>query len=375
MKIRNPFHLKGYMGSEYFCNREEETNKLIMNAENGVNTTLLSVRRIGKTGLLQHVFEQIKNEKKDFKCIYVDIYATQNVAELTNTIASAVLKVFPRSFGKKMTEALKGFSPTLSYDPLSGQPEMSFSYTKPQQQEQSLKGLFDFVERQKHPVLVAFDEFQQISDYSETNVEAMLRSIVQSLNNVSFIFSGSHQHILSEIFTQTNRPFFASTQLLYLRAIGEQDYATFIKKQFESYNKNINAEAINFILSWTKRHTYYTQALCNKVFALSKKNIKIEHVKEAAHHLLEEQEQVFFQYRNLLTRAQWQLLEAIAKEGQLYHPTAQDFIFQYELGSPAAVKRSLNSLMNKEMIFKTETPDQNYYQVYNCFLSRWLERF
>jgi len=45
-------------------------------------------------------------------------------------------------------------------------------------------------------------------------------------------------------------------------------------------------------------------------------------VRQECNQLIAEHEQLFFQYRNLLTPVQWNLLEAIAKEGKVYQPTA-----------------------------------------------------
>ena len=372
---KNPFHLKGYHGAGLFCDREEETSLLIENATNGVNTTLLSVRRMGKTGLVHHVFNKLGKEK-NWECIYIDIYATQSLAEFTNQVASAILKAFPQnnSIGKKFINFMKGFSPSISYDPLTGAAEIAFSYSQVKQYEHSLKGLFEFLEKQNKQVIIALDEFQQIANYPEKNTEALLRTIIQSLKNVVFIFSGSHKHLLMEMFNSAKRPFFSSTRPLYLNAIPEKKYAAFIKKLFSARKRSIDKESTAFILDWTRVHTYYTQALCNKIYAQNSAEIGIKEVHHACDSILMEQENIFFQYRNLLTPAQWNLLKAIAKEDKVHQPTGNDFIGRYLLGNPSSVKRSLEALVDKEMVFRENSHGDDYYLVQDCFLSRWLQR-
>jgi len=372
---KNPFHLKGYYGPNLFCDRKNEVQKLTENIDNDVNTTLFSIRRMGKTGLIHHLFHKLKT-KKTHSCIYVDIYATQSLSEFTNQLASAILNEFPenKSIGSTFLEFIKGLSPIISYDAFTGTPQITFSYTQNKQYEYSLKGLFSFLDKQNKQIVIAIDEFQQIVNYPEKNTEAILRTIIQSLKNVTFIFSGSHKHLLSEIFNSAKRPFFSSTQSLYLDVISEKEYAIFIKKVFVNRKRKIDKQAIEFILQWTKKHTYYTQALCNKIFAQGSANVTINQVYKACDSILEEQENIFFQYRNLLTSPQWKLLKAIAKEDKVYQPTGIKFISTYQLGNPASVKRSLESLVNKEMVYKKITHDTSYYQVYDCFLSRWLER-
>ena len=373
--IKNPFRLKGYHGASLFCDREEETKLLIENATNEINTTLLSIRRMGKTGLIHHCFNALE-KNKNWECIYVDIYATQNLAEFTNQMASAILKKFPqnKSIGKKFIDLIKGFSPVISYDALTGNPEISFNYAQEKQYEHSLKGLFNFLEQQNQQIIIAIDEFQQVGNYPEKNTEALLRTIIQSLKNVVFIFSGSHKHLLIEMFNSAKRPFFSSTSPLHLGNIPSDKYGIFIKRLFKKGERRIDNDSISFILEWTRTHTYYTQALCNKIFTLSDAEITIETVYKACDTILKEQENVFFQYRNLLTGAQWNLLKAIAKEDKVFQPTANAFTSKYKLGNSASVKRSLEALVSKEMVYKEDNKDGSYYQVYDCFLSRWLER-
>ena len=91
--------------------------------------------------------------------------------------------------------------------------------------------------------------------------------------------------------------------------------------------------------------------------------------------ILQEQEAVFFTYRDLLTGPQWKLLVAIGKEKRVYKPTAQQFILDYRLGTPASVKRSLDALLTKEMVYRErEEEGVSYLEVYDLFLSRWIER-
>lgn len=372
---KNPFHLKGYHGPGLFCDRKAECTLLIENINNDINTTLFSVRRMGKTGLINHVFYYL-NKEKNRECIYIDIYATQSLPEFTNQLASAILRAFPQSvsIGKKFINLIKGLNPTISYDALTGAPEISFSFRQPKQYEYSLKELFAFLEQQKRPVVIAIDEFQQIANYPEKNTEALLRTIIQQLNNVSFIFSGSQRHMLLEMFNSAKRPFFSSTNPLYLGPIPPKEYANFIKKLFAKGGRTIDDESVNFILDWTCNHTYYTQSLCNKIYTQNTGKITLENAYTACDSILLEQENIFFQYRNLLTSAQWKLLKAVAIEGIVRQPTGSTFIGLHSLGNPASVKRSLEALVSKEMVFQEVEESASYYRVYDCFLMRWLER-
>jgi uncharacterized protein len=370
----NPFIISGYYGPDLFCDRENETKVLLCNAENGVNTTLISIRRMGKTGLILHTMEKLSGNKNHI-CIYVDIYATQNLKDFTNKLGSAILDAFPEknSAGKKFMNLLKRLRPVMTYDALTGQPQVSFTFATQQQYVQSLESLFQFLESHNKPILLAIDEFQQITKYPEKNIEALLRSHLQMLKNVNLIFSGSSHHLLSEMFSDGTRPFFASTQFLYLQEIDRKKYMEFIKEIFKSYHRNIQEAALELIIDFSRLHTFYTQSICNRVFASGIKLITHEHVLQICRQLITENEPMFYQYRNLLTPIQWNLIKAIAKEGKVYQPNSRGFIEKHKVGIPANIQRAIESLLKKEMIFKGNDGKGTFYSVYDLFLSRWME--
>ncbi|WMJ73807.1 ATP-binding protein [Cytophagaceae bacterium ABcell3] len=372
---KNPFFLTGYHGPNFFCDRKQETERLTSNLLNGVNSTLLSIRRMGKTGLIHHCFHLL-NKNSKVKPVYIDIYSTQNFKEFTNTVAAAVVQAFPESnpIGKKLMKLIKSFRPIISFDPLTGLPEINLEFSRSGDYEQSLTGILSFLEQQKIEVLIAFDEFQQIATYPERNIEAFLRTLIQPLKNVHFIFSGSNKHLLSEMFNDSKRPFFSSTQAVYLEPIPHQEYFAYILEKFKQNKRKIDDDSINFILDFSKLHTYYTQVICNRLFACGESKINLETTKLKCSEILKEQEYIFYQYRSLLTNIQWNLLKAIAKTDKVYHPTSSDFLKIFKVGTATNVQRALEALLNKEMIYKDMDGQGQYYRVYDCFLSRWLEQ-
>ena len=374
VKNTNPFPVSGYHGSELFCDREKEIKSLIRNIENGVNTTLISIRRMGKTGTILHLFEELKHEN-ELNCIYVDLYATRTFKDLTENIALSIHNAIPenKSLGKRFMKILKSLNPILSFDSLTGNPELHFEYAQPKQYEYSLSALFKFLDMQQKTIVFAMDEFQQIATYPETNTEAILRTQFQHLKNIRFIFSGSNKHLINEVFSSSKRPFFGSTQMLSLSNIPQKKYLSFIKSKFELSKRAISDEALAFIADWTKLHTFYTQALCNRIFANKYHKIGIGEVKESCAQILIENEASYYQFRNLLTPLQWQFLKAIAKEEKVFQPNSKHFIQKYQLGTQANAQRALTSLINKEMIYQGNDDNKSYYAVYDCFLMRWLQ--
>ena len=122
---------------------------------------------------------------------------------------------------------------------------------------------------------------------------------------------------MADIFTNARKPFYSSTAFITLNKIPLEKYKAFIVHLFNQKNRNIQPEATNFILEWTRRHTFYTQQLCHTIYDNGATNIGLDDVKNACAQLLQQGEAVYLQYRQMLTEKQWRFLIAIAKEGSL----------------------------------------------------------
>lgn len=122
------------------------------------------------------------------------------------------------------------------------------------------------------------------------------------------------------------------------------------------------------ILDWSLMHTFYTQSLCNLLFYISENQLSIETVKFACAELLKRNEPVFYQYRQLLTPAQWNFLIAIAKEGKVKQLTAQKFISQYEIGTPANARRISRHCLTRNycLNYKLKKKPLTAFMMYSC---------
>ena len=374
--MENPFILEPHVPKEYFCDRTEDLNLLLYYLTNKANVTLISPRRYGKTGLIYRAFDELKDRKQDVECFYVDVYSSKNLDGFISLLTESVLKVLKKkSFIEKFLEVIGSIRPTLSYDPFTNSTSVSYTFVSQQQRQQTLKNILEYLDRQSHPVVVAIDEFQQIREYEDdVNMEALLRTYIQPLQNVHFIFCGSKKHVMINMFTDASKPFYESTQCMFLEPINHEVYKEFIREMFSRGSKTPTDEALELILEWTCGHTFYTQTLCYHLFMMCRSKVEVKDVYVAAAMILRQRENTFMEQRNLLTDGQWRFLTAVAKEGILTRPTASEFLQKYKLGSASAATRMLNALVDKEMIMVNTSIDGNSYRVYNVFLSRWLEK-
>ena len=158
-----------------------------------------------------------------------------------------------------------------------------------------------------------------------------------------------------------------------LDKINDQKYISFIKKNFEENSRKISLEAVEYILELTTNHTYFTQRLCHEIYSLQHKVIDKQTVLETLQSLLRQNESIYYQYRNMLSVKQWKLLESIAKEEELFKPYANTFLSKYNLGQSAGVKRTLESLLSKELIYYHGNIENPYFEVQDKFLMKWFQ--
>ena len=373
--MKNPFVLSPKVDKELFCDRENELQTLLRVVTNGANATLISPRRMGKTGLIYRLFDEIKEQKMNIDTLYVDIYATLTTEDFITVFAEAIFETYQKKTPvlKKLLKAIGGMKPTLSFDKLTGSPELSLTFNSEDEKLTTLKNIFKFLENHDKPVIVAFDEFQQIREYKGIYMEAVLRTHIQMLRNVNFIFCGSRRHLMIDMFINARKPFYCSTMPVNLGKIDADKYSEFINRLFTSNGKTIEPEAINFIIEFTRCHTFYTQSLCNHIFQNSKRQITLTDARNLAAQLLALNETIFLQYRSLLTTQQWNFLKAIAKEGSISQPTSGKFLSKYSIGTAANSQRLLSSLIEKDLILDEISINKSEYFVYDVFFSRWLE--
>ena len=367
----NPFIYKGYEGPDYFCDRERETENMVGALRNGRNLTVFSPRKIGKTGLIKHVFNRIKETNKDAICIYIDIFATQNLYDFVQALGIAIVEEAverEKSLMAKTFDAFKAWRPTLSYDSLTGLPTVSVSI-EPSREEYTLKSIFDHIEKFKKDVYVAIDEFQQITNYPEKGVEALLRSYIQ-FSHAGFIFSGSRQHLMAEMFNSPKRPFFQSTEFVNLQPLPEATYYDFSRRFFEKRKGSLSAEVFHDVYQRFSGHTWYVQFVMNRLYETTKRAESIEQSNQVILSVVDTLAPQYEMMMTLLTINQVNLLKAIAKEHKIDKPQSVEFIKKYNLSSPSSVKTALDVLVDKELIY----PDSNGYIVYDRFLAIWLRR-
>jgi AAA+ ATPase superfamily predicted ATPase len=372
VKLNNPFVVYGYKGPEYFCDREAETEKLMSTLHSERNVTLIAPRRMGKTGLIQHAFNRFSAIDKDIKCFYIDIFATKNLEQLVQLLANEIigkLETVSQAALRNIQAFFSSFRPTVTLDELTGIPTFSLDI-QPSEREASLKRIFEYMKASGRRCYVAIDEFQQILSYPEKGTEALIRSYIQFLPNVYFIFSGSRQHMMEEMFLSANRPFFQSSMVMSLQPIDEAKYLSFANEMLQQDGRTIDADVFHYIYDVSEGITWYIQSILHGIYDHHRVEIDKALVDDVIQESIGEQTATYQNYLAWLTENQQNLLRAVASEHLVEAPLSQDFIRTHHLPAPSSVKTALNALVDKQLI--TRTPKG--YSVSDLFFAMWLRK-
>jgi AAA+ ATPase superfamily predicted ATPase len=369
----NPFVTGGYLGPEYFCDRDSELRIILDALHNGRSITLYGRRKLGKTALIKHVFHQLSSK---YLTVWIDLMPTTSINGLLEATANSLVYYGEKqaSFGKKLWESVRKLRPTITYDSLTGQPQLSFQDLSPNHVKQNFEGLIGMLSELKKEVVIAFDEFQQILRYPEENMTAYLRMLVQEVPKVRFIFSGSDQHVIGQMFSKPDQPFYHMTQMLRLEPLIREEYQSFILGHFQSKGTKLKMEDLSFILDWTMGITFPTQYLCNRLYALPIKNIQREDIQSMVDQILTELSDTFYAYRQILTRKQWRVLQAISQEGKVYQPYGKDFMMKFRFTNNSSLRRAIQSLLNSQLLYVGQESGSSWFEIMDVFFSRWLKK-
>ena len=370
--LTNPFIYQGYESPKYFCDREVETKTLLSHLKNGRNVTLISPRRIGKTGLIKNTFYHLKEQEKDATCLYIDIFATKNLHDFVELLGVMVINEIVRknaSFIEKTISFFSALRPVLSMDPLTGEPSVSIT-VEPSKEDITIQSIFNYLNDSEQEVYIAIDEFQQIAEYPEKGTEALLRSYIQFAQHVHFIFSGSKFHLMAEIFGSPKHPFYQSTEMMGLKPLDSDVYYDFCLQFFKEKGGNIEKDIFEYLYNMFEGHTWYIQCIMNPLYEANTNVESTEQVNAAILSILAGREPQFESLSQFFTDNQFSLLKAIAKEGIVAQPTAGRFIKSHNLSGASSTKAALKVLENKELVYRK--PEG--YIIYDRFMDLWLKR-
>ncbi len=370
--MKNPFAYSNYVIGESFCNRKKELSELLRYIKGSQNVLLYSHRRYGKSSLIRQLFCDIKEKNLNIGAMHIELYGTISEKDFITRTFQGLNQLesnFERLL-KSVSSALKNIKLNLSIDSSTGGTLVSPSF-EAINEKIMLEELMNILSKysQKRKLVIAFDEFQEVADYTEEGFEKRLRSFIQQHSNICYLFSGSQQHLIAEMFNSNNRAFYKLAESFPLGKIETKNYIPWVQNLFGRKNVHLPAELIEEIAAKFENHPMYIQ---NFLFHLWEEPAK----KGFSTDTINKVENLIVEKRSLEHTILWETLSINQKKtlklillnngSKLFNA---DSLKSVSLKTGSLVTKALSSLLKKEIIVKNGN-----YQIQDVLFKKWLQK-
>lgn len=375
-KIEVPFVFGVRVEEDAFTDRREETARLKANFMYGVNTILISPRRMGKTSLVDKVCSLVESE--DIKIARMDAFGCRSEHDFINAFATAIVRATSNRWEEWLENAkvfLSRFVPKISFgqDPLNDF-SLSLEYNVNNQTTEEVLKLPELIAQAKgYHIVVCIDEFQQIGDFPDfLPFQKKLRGIWQLQSHVSYCLCGSKKHMMEQMFQNQSYPFYRFGDFFYLNKISERDWVEYICQRFEVTGKHISEDLASEICTVTERYSSYVQQLAWLVWLHTADAVQAtaEDVAYGIDRLLDACEPLFIQQTEDLSAYQMNFLHALVN-GVHTGFTQSAVLSNYQLGTAANITRLKKALIEKDLITLSAP---KYLEMSDPILSLWLKK-
>lgn len=367
--MKNPFVFGKIVDHSNFCNRKNELKELKTAIENNYSTWLFAPRRYGKSSLVKKVFSEVE----DVKTIYLDLYNIKSVDDFSRKYSNLLSKELfnwkndIKEISKSAVKYFKNLSPNITFDE-NGNPGinlLSASIKEQKEIETILNVPEKIAQEQGIKICIAFDEFQEIDRIDKFMINWM-RSAFQNQKNVCYVFLGSKQSLMQNIFTSINSPFYEYAIKMDIEAIKREELFNFIQQKFKNQDVKIAEALINNILDKSKCHPHYTQYFASVVFNVLVAENTTNITEEWFDRIINAQSDIFQNIYDQLNNNQRLLLNVIANEEQeIYSKENRE---KYSLPSTASMSVSINALIKKDLVNK----QKGKYLINNLIFKEWI---
>jgi hypothetical protein len=371
--MKNPFNFYSITTDENFCNRDEDIKQLKSYISNSANVVLFSKRRYGKTTLLNELF---KNHLDNTLSIYIDIYGINDKYTLIQKLTSKIIEYYKVTDIVQTIKNLKSIfnriSFSLTINQKTAMPEIKPEFFKKDFEyllDELLDNFQDFLAQKKQKAVIAIDEFQDILNITDINIEAILRSKIQYHTNISYIFTGSKQHMLTSMFNDNKKPFYTLASNYELKPIDKNIFYKYIYKRLLIKEINLSSDIFSNIYNICDGETRMIQKIFYEVFEYYE-NITLDKqsIEDILNKLNLQNDSVYKLLCDNLTQNQIVTLKIISNnQKEILSKNISD---KYNI-SQQSTKSALNSLLKKELVYK----QNNKYLVYDKEFDFWLNKW
>ena len=224
------------------------------------NIAIIGMRRIGKTELLLRFKE--KNKANDVLYPYINLQRIGNLDSFRFLYVKELL--YEAGVRKKKvqskTELTKWEDLLILSAKLGVDNEVKKIY-----ETKSIEILFESQEEILAKLdlfcIYLLDEFQYILNFK--NFLNTMRAIVEKQKKISYIVTGSAISLMTNIFSQSDQPFFAQFRRITLGPLPKQDCKSLAR--FLLQKTIVSDSALNWVYKLTNGHPFHTISLCRRL--------------------------------------------------------------------------------------------------------------
>lgn len=352
--IETPFVFGKIASGADFTDREVETRQLVLNFTSGINTILISPRRWGKSSLVQKAALQAAKKDKNLRFVFIDLFTVRTEDEFYRALAEAILRASSSKWEEQLKNIRKFFIQYMPKISLSPDPTTDLSigldWKEVSKQPEEILELAERIAKSHGwRMVICLDEFQNISGFKDpVGFQKVLRSHWQKHRHVSYCLYGSKRHMMMQVFTSQEMPFYKFGELMFLEKIKEKDWVDFIEKRFTATNKKISADNAARLVRFAEAHPYYVQQLAQQLWLRTSKTADEKLLDETVDSVLRQLSLLFQTITESLSGTQLNFLKALL-EG-VEQLSSKEALINYQLGTSGNVNRIKEALVSKEII-------------------------
>ena len=349
----SPFIYGRIASDTSFTDRVEETKSLVRDFLNLTNTILISPRRWGKSSLVRKAATVASLQKRNLRICHIDLFNVRTEEEFYGKLATEVLRATSSKIDDLFANAkrfLTSLIPVITAgDPLA---PVSLSF-KTREFKQSADEILDLAENiakeKKLELVICINEFQQIATFKDAAAfQAKLRSHWQLHGKVAYCLYGSRRHMMTEVFTHREKPFYKFGKTIFLQQIDRRHWPEFIIDRFRSTGKTISTAQCERIVDLVDNNPYYIQQLSEEVWNRTETDCPESAIAEAFDAIVNMQASLNLALTQTLTLTQQNLLHAIVDGHK--ELTSGYVLTQYDLKNSLTVIRAKNALLKMDII-------------------------
>ena len=350
----SPFIYGTTVSLHAFTNREKDAEKLQTNLLDGINTTIISPRRWGKSSLVEKVISNINSSEKNVKTVIIDLFSVSSEEEFLETFAKEVIKASATQWQEWMSSGKEFFQKLLPKFSIGIDPDtdfsLSFDWSELKKNSDEILNLPETIAQKKGlKFIMCLDEFQNLSSFSDYLIfEKKLRSYWQRHKSVTYCLYGSKRHMMTDIFNSPSKPFYRFGDIMLLPKIEMAKWVPFICEGFTNTGKQIDDKTAEIIPTVMKNHSWYVQQLSHYTWNLSHGKATHIEIEAALKELINANTPLYQKEVETISTTQLNLLKAVAKGETQF--TSTPVMQKHQLGTPRNVSKNKTLLINNDVI-------------------------